>query len=124
MPRDRDPRFSTELFACYQHAEQALVRAMAEMYFQGVSTRKVKAVTEELCGHSVSASTIWRINKRLDKILIAFAERELDEPMPYLIVDVRCEKVRQIGVIHSQALRPPRHRRGARRFGRVADLIG
>lgn len=65
---------------------------LREMYIQGVSTRKVKAITEELCGHSVSVSTISRINKRLDKTLTAFAERELDEPMSYLILDARYEK--------------------------------
>ena len=104
VPRDRDGRFSTELFARYQRSERALVSALAEMYIQGVSTRKVKAITEELCGHSVSASTISRINKRLDKTLTAFAERELDEPMPYLILDARYEKVRENGVIRSQAV--------------------
>ena len=74
------------------------------MYIQGVSTRKVKAITEKLCGHSVSASTISRINKRLDGALTAFAERPLDEPMPYLILDARYEKVREGGVIRSQAV--------------------
>ena len=104
VPRDRDGRFSTELFERYQRSEQALVSALAEMYIQGVSTRKVKAITEELCGHSVSASTISRINKRLDRTLTAFATRELDEPMPYLILDARYEKVREHGVIRSQAV--------------------
>ena len=104
VPRDRDGRFSTELFARHQRSDRALVSALAEMYIQGVSTRKVKAITEELCGHSVSASTISRINKRLDKTLTAFAERELDEPMPYLILDARYEKVRENGVIRSQAV--------------------
>src|SRR5690606_36980555 len=49
VPRDRDG-FSTELFERYQRSEKALVSALAEMYVQGVSTRKVKAITEELCG--------------------------------------------------------------------------
>ena len=78
--------------------------ALAEMYILGVSTRKVKAVTEGLCGHSVSASAISRINKRLDATLTAFAERELDEPTPYPILDARYEKVREGGVIRSQAV--------------------
>ena len=47
---------------------------------QGVSTRKVKAITEELCGHAFSASSISAINKRLDESLEAFAERPLEEP--------------------------------------------
>ena len=68
------------------------------MYVQGVSTRKVKAVTEELCGHSFSASTISRINKRLDSDLDKFAQRRLEESFPYLILDARYEKVRIDGV--------------------------
>ena len=57
VPQDRTGRFSTELFERYQRSERALVAALAEMYVQGVSTRKVKAITEELCGHSFSASS-------------------------------------------------------------------
>ena len=56
VPQDRDGRFSTELFERHRRPEQALVASLAEMYVQGVSTRKVKAVTEELCGHAFSAS--------------------------------------------------------------------
>ena len=51
VPQDREGRFSTDLFERYQRSERALVAALAEMYVQGVSTRKVKAITEELCGH-------------------------------------------------------------------------
>jgi putative transposase len=80
------------------------VAALAEMYVQGVSTRKVKAVTEELCGHSFSASSISTINKRLDQSLAQFAARPLREPFPYLIVDARYERVREAGVIVSQAV--------------------
>ena len=78
--------------------------ALAEMYVQGVSTRKVKAVTEELCGHTFSASTVSRINKSLDGLLRRFAQRRLDEAYPYLILDARYEKVRLDGVIQSQAV--------------------
>ena len=104
VPQDRDGRFSTELFERYQRSEQALVAALAEMYVQGVSTRKVKAITEELCGHSFSASTISAINKRLDESLTAFARRRLDEPFAYLIIDAKYEKVRQAGVVRSCAV--------------------
>jgi putative transposase len=55
---------------------------LAEIYVQGVSTRKVKAITEELCGHSFSASAISVINKGLDQTLARFARRSLDEPYP------------------------------------------
>src|SRR6201999_4292286 len=78
VPQDRAGRFSTELFERYQRSEKALVAALAEMYVQGVSTRKVKAVTEELCGHSFSASAISDATSRLDGALTAFAERRLE----------------------------------------------
>ncbi len=104
VPQDREGRFSTELFERYQRSEKALVAALAEMYVQGVSTRKVKAITEELCGHAFSASAISAINKTLDDSLRQFAERRLDEPYPYLILDARYERVREAGVIQSQAV--------------------
>ena len=104
MPQDRDGRFSTRLFERYQRSEKALVGALAEMYVQGVSTRKVKAITEELCGHAFSASAISEINKTLDAELAAFAERRLEEAYPYLILDARYERVREGGVIRSQAV--------------------
>jgi putative transposase len=74
------------------------------MYVQGVSTRKVKAITEELCGHAFSASAISAINQRLDESLAAFARRRLEEPFAYLILDARDEKVREAGVVRSQAV--------------------
>jgi putative transposase len=104
VPQDRQGRFSTELFERYRRAEKALVAALAEMYVQGVSTRKVKAITEELCGHSFSASAISAINVKLDEELARFARRRLDEVCPYLIADARYERVREAGVIRSQAV--------------------
>ena len=104
VPQDREGRFSTELFERYQRSERALVAALAEMYVQGVSTRKVKAITEELCGHSFSASSISAINKKLDASLAQFARRRLTEAFPYLILDARYEKVREAGVIAGQAV--------------------
>ena len=104
VPQDRDGRFSTELFQRYQRSEKALVGALAEMYVQGVSTRKVKAITEELCGHSFSAASISAINRRLDEALAQFAGRSLAEAFPYLILDARYERVREAGVISSQAV--------------------
>lgn len=104
VPRDRNGKFSTELFERYQRSEKALVSALAEMYVQGVSTRKVKKITEELCGVEFSASTISNLNKKLDENLNKFANRRLDEPFPYIILDARYEKVRQEGVVTSQAV--------------------
>ena len=104
VPRDRQGQFCTQIFERYSRSEKALFSAMAEMYIQGVSTRKVKAITEELCGQSFSASTISSINKSLDEKLTRFAQRQLEEQYPYLILDARYEKVRQDGVIRSQAV--------------------
>ena len=104
VPQDRAGRFSTELFERYQRSEKALVSALAEMYVQGVSTRKVKAVTETLCGHEFSATTISEANKSLDAALTAFSRRRLREAYPYLILDARYERVREDGVIASQAV--------------------
>jgi transposase-like protein len=104
VPRDRQGRFRTEVFERYQRSERALVAALAEMYVQGVSTRKVKAITEELCGHEFSASTISRMNQTLDAELEQFAGRKLEEEYPYVVLDARYEKVREDGVIRSQAV--------------------
>ncbi len=104
VPQDRQGRFRTEVFERYQRSEKALVGALTEMYVQGVSTRKVKAITEELCGHEFSASTISRLNQQLDEELEKFAGRPLEEDYPYLIVDARYEKVRENGVIRSRAV--------------------
>lgn len=104
VPQDRQGRFRTEIFERYQRSEKALVSALTEMYVRGVSTRKVKAVTEELCGHEFSASTISRMNQSLDKELDKFAKRRLEDAYPYLILDARYEKVREGGVIRSQAV--------------------
>ncbi len=104
VPQDRQGRFRTEVFERHQRSEKALLSALAEMYVQGVSTRKVKAITEELCGHRFSASAISSVVQKLDEQLKAFAERRLEEPYPYLIVDARYERVREGGVIRSQAV--------------------
>jgi putative transposase len=104
VPQDRQGRFRTEVFERYQRSEKALVAAMLEMYVQGVSTRKVKSITEELCGHEFSSSTVSRIVKTLDEELQKFAQRRLEEPYPYLILDARYEKVREDGAVRSQAV--------------------
>ena len=104
VPQDRQGRFRTEVFERYQRSEKALVAAMLEMYVQGVSTRKVKSITEELCGHEFSSSSVSRIVKSLDEELEKFAQRRLEEPYPYVILDARYEKVREDGAVRSQAV--------------------
>ena len=78
--------------------------ALVEMYVQGVSTRKIKAISEELCGHEFSASTVSELNKKLDEELARFARRRLEEQYPYIILDARYEKVREAGVVRSRAV--------------------
>ncbi len=104
VPQDRAGHFSTQVFEQYQRSEKALVAALAQMYVQGVSTRKVAAITEELCGHAFSASSISAITARLDAQLEAFSRRPLTEAYPYVILDARYERVREGGVIVSRAI--------------------
>jgi transposase-like protein len=77
-------------------SEQALKLALAEMYVQGVSTRKVSAIVEELCGHSVSSTQVSQCAARLDAELQSWRDRPLGA-CPYMILDARYEKVRQGG---------------------------
>jgi putative transposase len=77
IPQIRDGVFSTDLFKRYQRSEQALVLALMEMVINGVSTRKVAAITEELCGTSFSASTVSALCKRLDPIVNGWNERHI-----------------------------------------------
>jgi len=104
VPQDRLGRFSTEVFERYQRSEKALFLSLAEMYVQGVSTRKVKRITEQLCGQSFSASTVSRLNKQLDATLQRFANRSLEEEYPYLVLDAKYEKVRENSVVRSRAV--------------------
>ena len=104
VPQDRSGHFSTQVFEQYQRSEKALVGALAQMYVQGVSTRKVAAITEELCGHEFSASSISEITRRLDGQLKQFSQRPLAAEYPYVILDARYERVREEGLIVSRAI--------------------
>jgi transposase-like protein len=97
VPQDRDGTFSPELFARYQRTEQALVLTLMEMDLQGVSTRKVAAITEQLCGTSFSKSQVSALAGRLDADLAAWRERPLPAAYPYLCVDARYEHARVDG---------------------------
>ncbi len=95
VPQDREGTFSTRLFARYQRNEKALCLALMEMYVEGVSTRKVKEITQELCGTSFSKSLVSSLAGRLDTELEAWRNRRLEaDAYPYLFVDARYEKVR------------------------------
>jgi len=84
-------------------SERALKLAVAEMYVQGVSTRKVTQVMEQLCGLRVTSTEVSRAAALLDAQLVAWRERPLGET-PYLILDARYEKVRHGGVVVSCAV--------------------
>jgi putative transposase len=95
VPQDREGTFSTRLFSRYQRNEKALCLALMEMYVEGVSTRKVKEVTEALCGTSFSKSLVSELAGSLDSELKAWRNRALQaKAYPYLFVDARYEKVR------------------------------
>lgn len=105
VPMDREGTFKTELFDRYQRSEKALVLSLMEMYLEGVSTRKVKDVTEVLCGTSFSKSTVSRLSGQLDADLSAWRERRLEAvAYPYLVVDARYEHVRVDGRVTSQGV--------------------
>jgi len=104
IPRDRAGLFRPSLFAKYERSEQALVLAMIEMYVHGVSTRKVSAVVEALCGTTISASEISALTRKLDATLITWRERSLaDTSYPALIVDAHHERVRREGHVRNTA---------------------
>ena len=104
VPRHRNGQFSTELFARYQRSEQALVLAMMEMVINGVSTRKVETITQELCGKTFSKSTVSALCKKLDPIVHAFRTRPLESHYPFLIVDALYLKVREDHRVQSRGL--------------------
>src|SRR5215211_4427035 len=105
VPQDREGAFSTRLFSRYQRNEKALVLALMQMYVEGVSTRKVKDTTEELCGISFSKSLVSSLAGRLDSELEAWRDRRLEaQAYPYLFVDARYEKVRVDSRVVSQGV--------------------
>jgi len=104
VPRHRNGQFSTELFMRYQRSEQALMLAMMEMVINGVSTRKIESITEELCGKKFSKSTISTLCKNLDPMVNAFRTRPLESHYPFVMVDAIYVKVRENKRIQSRGL--------------------
>jgi putative transposase len=104
VPQTRDGSFSTEIFKRYQRSEQAFVLALMEMVVNGVSTRKVSNITEELCDVSFSKSTVSSLCVGLDARVRAFNERRLDgERYPFILVDALFFKSREGDRVVSRA---------------------
>ncbi|MBE0667569.1 MAG: IS256 family transposase [Bacteroidales bacterium] len=103
VPQVREGGFYPSALEKGLRSERALVATLAEMYVQGVSTRKVKAITEELCGIEVSSMQVSRATAQLDEVLQEWRERPLEEII-YLFVDARYEKVRQAGQVRDAAV--------------------
>jgi putative transposase len=96
VPRTRDGEFSTTVFKKFQRWEQALIVSMMEMVVNGVSTRKVTKIVEELCGKSISKSFVSELTKSLDPIVNDWRNRPLNTLYyPYIYVDAMYIKVRE-----------------------------
>lgn len=104
VPQTRDGEFYPSVFKRYQRSEKALVAALSEAYVQGVSTRKMKTVTEELLGKTFSSSTISTFSSQLDKELQTWRERPLTGSYRYVLMDARWEKCRRDGAIVDMAV--------------------
>lgn len=103
VPRHREQPFKSMVFENYCRSEAALIAGMAEMVVNGVSTRKVSKVMEELCGTSFSKSAVSDVCKDLEKTVHEFRERPLDGEYPFLTVDATYFKVRENSRIISKA---------------------
>lgn len=104
VPRHRNEPFHTMVFDNYQRSEACLIATMVQMVIDGVSTRKVERVVEELCGTNFSKSTVSELCKRLDKDISEFNDRELEcIDAPFLMVDATYFKVREEHRIKSKA---------------------
>jgi len=104
VPKDRDGEFQTELFERYQRSEKALVLAITQLYVEGVSTRKVRDITEALCGLEISKSQVSALAQKLDGEVEQWRERPIEKVFPYLMIDARYEKVRRGGEVISQGV--------------------
>jgi putative transposase len=103
IPQVREGGFYPQALEKGLRSERALHLTLAEMYVQGVSTRKVSAIIEQLCGSSVSSTTVSQASAKLDETLEVWRNRPLGE-MVYLYLDARYEKVRQDGQIRDAAI--------------------
>jgi transposase-like protein len=102
VPQVREGGFYPQALEKGLRSERALTLALAEMYVQGVSTRKVKAITEQLCGTSVSSAMVSQAAAQMDDELEKWRDRPLGE-YPYLFIDAYYEQVREDGQVRHLA---------------------
>jgi len=103
VPQVRQGHFYPDALEKGLRSERALTLAVAEMYVQGVSTRRVAAITEQLCGTAVTSMQVSRATEKLDEVLEAWRNRPLGEII-YLYLDARYEKVRMDGQLRDAAV--------------------
>ena len=103
VPQTRDSEFYPQSLERGLRSERALLLAIAEMYVQGVSTRRVKKIVEELCGMEVSSSQVSRAARELDVLLEQWRARDLGR-YRYILLDAQYEKVRQGGQVLDAAV--------------------
>lgn len=103
VPQVREGGFYPQALEKGLRSERALTLALAEMYVQGVSTRKVKAITEQLCGVNVSSAMVSQAAAQMDTELGKWRERPLGE-YPYLFLDAYYEQVREDGQVRHLAV--------------------
>lgn len=103
MPQTRGVEFYPLALERGERSERALKLALAEMYVQGVSTRRVAAITRELCGTEVTSMQVSRAAELLDVELSAWRNRPLGRT-PFVLLDARYEKVRHGGRVVDCAL--------------------
>jgi len=105
VPRTREGHFSPSIFERFSRVDQALTLSMLEMVVNGVSTRKVTNIVEQLCGESVSKSFVSSLTEKLDPIVIKWANRPINvEYFPYLYADAMYIKVREHNKVVSKAV--------------------
>lgn len=105
VPRTRDGGFSTTIFEKYQRCEKALILSMIEMVVNGVSTRRVTKIVEELCGKSVSKSLVSNLTQSLDSEIHEWRNRPLNMYyFPYIYVDAIYIKVRENDKVVSKCI--------------------
>lgn len=104
IPQVRSGNWRPTVFERYQRSERALIGTLQEIALQGVSTRKVSNILQEMAGFSVSASTVSRTMLELDEEISRFRSRSLsDKSYPYLVIDARYERIRHMGQIVKKA---------------------